>query len=123
MSVQSAEHNCSKCEHDEDKGTEYCGCCDGQNYQEAGWHIRERLTKQIADQQAVINELKIQNTNLAIVVQENSELHHKQITGYQGRIEQLVKACKRAKERIDEKHNPATLQVIDAALAAAKEKE
>jgi len=48
--------NCEICEHERDSNTEYCGCCDGRNYKEAGWHIKKRLTKEIKQLQAELDK-------------------------------------------------------------------
>lgn len=41
--------DCDTCVHKKDSGTEYCGCCDNltNNYEEAGWHIKQRLQERI----------------------------------------------------------------------------
>jgi hypothetical protein len=54
--IKTPEETCDTCAHKNDSGTEYCGCCDDitNSYKEAGWHIRERLNKQIADLTAIV---------------------------------------------------------------------
>jgi len=43
------EHNCDTCEHENDSGIEYCGCCNEltDNWKEAGWHIEKRLSNEM----------------------------------------------------------------------------
>lgn len=48
--MKEIKHTCETCEHNNDSGTEYCGCCDGMgadNWQEAGWRIEERLEAEL----------------------------------------------------------------------------
>lgn len=49
---------CETCAHEPDSGTEHCGVCDGRNYQEAGWHIEERLKAENKKLKAALQEIK-----------------------------------------------------------------
>jgi len=46
---KTIEQTCKTCEHENDSGDEYCGCCNSRTpaWREAGWHIEKRLQADI----------------------------------------------------------------------------